>query len=181
MSCDDCALPYSLCECAGSSEERALRRRAESVEAELRETASELERVKVELLASKPLFSRRMLEARVTEATALLDDVRRDMHSNEWNKRYDAFLARAPARPAAPANPLHQVYVGSPEQEHLLAHLERHPDPLGLSQPAAPEPQPEELACPGCGRPMARVGGAGARRGWTCVNCNAAGDPEEDH
>lgn len=39
----------------------------------------------------------------------------------------------------------------------------------------------EELPCPGCGRPMARVGGPGARRGWTCVNCNAAGDPEEDH
>jgi hypothetical protein len=37
-----------------------------------------------------------------------------------------------------------------------------------------------DLPCPGCGRPMARVGGPGARRGWTCVNCNAAGDPEED-
>lgn len=38
-----------------------------------------------------------------------------------------------------------------------------------------------ELPCPGCGRPMARVGGPGAHRGWTCVSCNAAGDPEEDH
>lgn len=46
---------------------------------------------------------------------------------------------------------------------------------------AASEPRHEELSCPGCGRPMARVGGPGAHRGWTCVNCNAAGDPEEDH
>lgn len=38
-----------------------------------------------------------------------------------------------------------------------------------------------ELPCPGCGRPMARVGGPDAHRGWTCVSCNAAGDPEEDH
>lgn len=37
-----------------------------------------------------------------------------------------------------------------------------------------------DLPCPGCGRPMARVGGPGARRGWTCVNCNAAGDSEDD-
>jgi hypothetical protein len=35
--------------------------------------------------------------------------------------------------------------------------------------------------CPECGRPMARVAGPGEHRGWTCVNCNAAGDPEEDH
>lgn len=47
--------------------------------------------------------------------------------------------------------------------------------------PAAPEPAPTELPCPGCGRPMARVGGPAERRGWTCVNCNSAGDPEEDH
>jgi hypothetical protein len=35
--------------------------------------------------------------------------------------------------------------------------------------------------CPECGRPMARVAGPDKHRGWTCVNCNAAGDPEEDH
>jgi hypothetical protein len=28
---------------------------------------------------------------------------------------------------------------------------------------------------------MARVAGPDKHRGWTCVNCNAAGDPEEDH
>lgn len=39
----------------------------------------------------------------------------------------------------------------------------------------------DPLPCPGCGFAMARVGGPGARRGWTCVSCNAAGDPEEDH
>jgi hypothetical protein len=35
--------------------------------------------------------------------------------------------------------------------------------------------------CPTCERPMARVAGPAEHRGWTCVNCNAAGDPEEDH
>ncbi len=34
--------------------------------------------------------------------------------------------------------------------------------------------------CPGCQRPMARVAGPDGA-GWTCVNCNAAGDSEEDH
>lgn len=47
-----------------------------------------------------------------------------------------------------------------------------------------------EPPCPTCGRPMARVAGIAAgyplgapaeKQGWTCVNCNAAGDPEEDH
>lgn len=51
--------------------------------------------------------------------------------------------------------------------------LEESAPARGGSEPALP--------CPGCGRPMARVGGPGARRGWTCVNCNAAGDPVEDH
>lgn len=53
------------------------------------------------------------------------------------------------------------------------------------AQAPAPEPEPprseDALPCPGCGRPMARVGGPGAHRGWTCVNCNAAGDAELDH
>lgn len=40
----------------------------------------------------------------------------------------------------------------------------------------SPDPDP---SCPDCSRPMARV--AGPHPGWTCVNCNAAGDPEEDH
>ncbi len=51
-----------------------------------------------------------------------------------------------------------------------------------IAAPGGATSEPEQaLACPGCGRPMARVGGPGAHRGWTCVNCNAAGDPEEDH
>lgn len=35
-------------------------------------------------------------------------------------------------------------------------------------------------SCPDCGLPMARVAGPDGH-GWTCVNCNAAGDPEGDH
>jgi integrase len=34
-------------------------------------------------------------------------------------------------------------------------------------------------ACPECERPLARVQ-AGARTGWACVSCNAAGEPEGD-
>lgn len=36
-----------------------------------------------------------------------------------------------------------------------------------------------EAPCPDCDRPMARVR-SGEQSGWTCVHCNAAGDPEDD-
>jgi integrase len=40
--------------------------------------------------------------------------------------------------------------------------------------------RPAEAAwCPECERPMARVR-SGGRSGWSCVRCNAAGDPERD-
>jgi hypothetical protein len=80
--------------------------------------------------------------------------------------------------------------VGGKELLDLLAAFNNAEDPPPSSHPAnaltdhdrdARPEDAEALACPGCGRPMARVGGPGARRGWTCVHCNAAGDPEEDH
>lgn len=80
--------------------------------------------------------------------------------------------------------------VGGKELLDLLTAFNNAEDPPPSSHPANAltdhdrDARPEEaeaLPCPGCGRSMARVGGPGARRGWTCVHCNAAGDPEEDH
>lgn len=45
--------------------------------------------------------ARKKAESQLTEARALLEDVRRDLHSKQWNDRYDAFLAANPEPPSA--------------------------------------------------------------------------------
>lgn len=53
--------------------------------------------------------------------------------------------------------------------------------PAGITPPssAAPAEAPSAPECPECRRPMARVAGPRGR-GWTCLLCNAAGEPEGD-
>ena len=80
----------------------------------------------------------------------------------------------APTVPTSPpGSPAGAAYFGT---SGAAAAKESSTTIAAASPGAASDTEPP---CPECARPMARVVDGG-RRGWTCVNCNAAGDEEDD-
>jgi hypothetical protein len=102
-------------------------RRANSAEAELRETAGELEKARDRCAGQERLTAKAVVEAtvaakRLTEATAPLERAESHIMSGKWLVDYgDWKKSRVPAQPASPDVPWDTAFTS--ENEHLRSEL----------------------------------------------------------
>lgn len=206
--CESCGAPTMAKECPNHCEDPSLLRRVGDLrsllenagfrvctKAELRQITSALERTNKEAEEYAGRMEAALENIRIVCRMARRQEEPSDLEVREALDVID-HIARVRDHRGGTAKELalqRRVEATEAELRETAGELEKARALVARCLPGSPNPitwaeapglaasGTEELPCPGCGRPMARVGGPGARRGWTCVNCNAAGDPEEDH